>query len=512
MTTGTVLVVDDEADLRLLLETELVNEGYTVTVAGDGAEALERLADATFDVVVSDVMMPRLDGVSLLRAVRRMAPDTEVVMATGYATLESAVECLRAGAFDLLHKPVHISDVLATVSRALERKALRAATALYEASQVLLTARDAGRLPETVIDVAMRVMHADAASLLLMEPGERLRVAERGGIATPAEDAARIALAEAVAKHRCGAPMLVSPATSTRWPELQPAGGPARSSLVHPLMVGGELIGVLELERTEGQAFRAADLERSGVLASQVVLALDNTRLMARLVAAERFATVGQVAAGVAHEIKNPLAYVITNLRYACAAHDETSATTTGSDEMRDALREASEGARAIQEIVSGMLGMARAEPGELERVVVRDAVQTAARLLGCKARTELELDIPRELVVIGWSGRLVQVFANLFGNSLQAFGGRRGSIRVEARADRDQVRIEFRDDGGGIDAALLPRIFEPFFTTKPQGQGTGLGLYITRELVRAQGGDISVESDPGRGTVFHLTFSTAAA
>src|SRR4051794_23526272 len=115
---GLILIVDDERDIRRILREMLLLEGHEVAEAANGAEALERLRGASFDLVVTDVRMPSLGGMELLRRVREVSPSTEVIVATAYAELETAIECMRAGAFDLLRKPFNLQELFSCVARA----------------------------------------------------------------------------------------------------------------------------------------------------------------------------------------------------------------------------------------------------------------------------------------------------------------------------------------------------------------------------------------------------------
>lgn len=124
MAQGKILVVDDEEDLRDILHAALVEEGYAVEVAKDGVEAVERLAVTDYDLIVSDIRMPRLGGIELLQEARARWPTTEVVLVTGYASAETEMEARRLGAFGWLEKPVELDDLLATVSRAVTHRLL----------------------------------------------------------------------------------------------------------------------------------------------------------------------------------------------------------------------------------------------------------------------------------------------------------------------------------------------------------------------------------------------------
>src|SRR5262245_36555878 len=131
---ASLLIADDELNIRELLRRGFKQCGYEVTLAADGTEALEHLRKTEFDLVFTDIRMPGVDGIAVLKAAKDLSPAIEVVVATAFADLDTAVACVRGGAFDFVYKPFNIDDVQATVARALERRELRAANALYRAS------------------------------------------------------------------------------------------------------------------------------------------------------------------------------------------------------------------------------------------------------------------------------------------------------------------------------------------------------------------------------------------
>ncbi len=199
-----VLIVDDKPSMRATLSSHLELAGYTIETAPDGQVAMEILRQREFELVLSDIRMPNMGGLELLRAARQLAPETEVIIVTAYADLRLAVQCLRAGAFDLLQKPVNAYDLLATVSRALERHELRAAAALYRAGQALFSARELDRLPQRIVDIACRLLRAEDVGLLLAGPDGRPAVvralggvpeADRLALAARLEGAVEVALA-----------------------------------------------------------------------------------------------------------------------------------------------------------------------------------------------------------------------------------------------------------------------------------------------------------------------------
>ena len=234
------------------------------------------------------------------------------------------------------------------------------------------------------------------------------------------------------------------------------------------------------------------------------------TNLQDQLARSEHMASLGLMAAGVAHEINNPLSYILSNLSFA--------AERAIDQESRLALREALEGAGRVRDIVRDLKTLSRMESEEeLKPVDARNAVDAALKLSFDDVRHRARLqrhfnEVPR---VLGNETRLVQVMLNLVTNAAQSIT--KGSpddnqITVEVRlAESDgEVEIVVTDTGVGISEAHLPKVFEPFFTTKPAGEGTGLGLSICHRLIHAMGGRIQVTSEEGRGSRFSVFLAIA--
>jgi signal transduction histidine kinase len=249
-----------------------------------------------------------------------------------------------------------------------------------------------------------------------------------------------------------------------------------------------------------------------------------------QLIVADRRISIGRLAAGVAHEINNPLAYIKANLGYAADELSQIAALArAGVDsrtlqerlgELETAIAESSDGARRVQHIVRGLKTFARTDEDRRAPTSLVESLEAAIDMSAheLKHRARLERDISHVPIVDGNEVRLSQVFLNLLLNAAQAIpeGAPRGLIRVTLGTDgRGWAVAEVRDDGCGIPQEHLSRIFDPFFTTKPTGVGTGLGLSISQGIVLAMGGQISVESELGVGTSFRIVLppsSTAQA
>jgi PAS domain S-box-containing protein len=258
----------------------------------------------------------------------------------------------------------------------------------------------------------------------------------------------------------------------------------------------------------------ALPIELDGAPAA-VLLARNVTerrRLTARRMEMDRIISMGTLAAGIGHEINNPLAYVLLSLEEAKSRL--AAGVSTGQDEeLGDLIETSLDGVRRIRGIAEGLALFSRAdrhlEPLQLNKVIRTAAAITSNQL---KLRARLELDLLPGLRVRGNETRLVQVFVNLLINAAQAIPEGdvdRNVVKVATRRAADgAILCEVSDTGLGIEEKLLGRIFEPFYTTKARGQGTGLGLGICRDSVQTMEGTLTVESTKGQGTTFSIRLS----
>ncbi len=258
----------------------------------------------------------------------------------------------------------------------------------------------------------------------------------------------------------------------------------------------------------------------------------------AQLVQAEKMASIGQLAAGVAHEINNPVGYISSNLRslqaYLADMRRVTDAyagmetalpdNSTALGELRDLkrqldfdylrddakalLEESLSGADRVKRIIQDLKNFARSDQEAWQTADLEAVLDSTLNIVWNELKYKAQVDkayggIPP---VTCMPGKMSQVFMNLLVNAAQAIEDK-GRIAIRTGpADNGRVYIEIEDNGGGIAPRDLPHLFEPFFTTKPQGKGTGLGLSISFGIVQSHGGDIQVRSEPGRGSCFRVT------
>ena len=225
----------------------------------------------------------------------------------------------------------------------------------------------------------------------------------------------------------------------------------------------------------------------------------------------DRLASLGTLAAGLAHEINNPLTYVLLDLATAQKLLPTVGLDDPRMDHMRALLKQAEQGVDRIRNVVRSVRILAQAERAKPEPLDVRGVVQSALAIVihDVRSRARLITKFGEVPWVFAEETQLGQVFLNLFLNAIQAIpegAPEKNEIRVSTSTDDSGAAVvEIGDTGEGIPDHLLPRIFEPFFTTKPVGQGSGLGLSISHGIVASFGGVITVESQEGKGTTVRV-------
>ncbi len=303
-----VLVVDDEATIREMLAEFLELEGYSVELAADGVEALDKLGNANFDLVLTDLKMPRMGGIGLLQQMERHAATTMAVIMTGFGTVETAIDAMKRGAYDYILKPFKLDEVLHVVERAIEKRRMRAenirlkqALSLYKVSEAINASLSLEQVIETVMSNCLSELEADLVSAWLDDGEGSLQERERqlsdrqpaGGA-----DIGEIDPLAVTARFDTGQPLLAHGAEANQFFENQ-ATAPLSSFLAVPLLVKTRAVGFIAV----GALSPAPPLEEGHrklltIIASRAAAAIENARLFSDLQA-----TFQQTIEGLANAI-----------------------------------------------------------------------------------------------------------------------------------------------------------------------------------------------------------------
>jgi signal transduction histidine kinase/CheY-like chemotaxis protein len=276
-----ILILDDNPEMCDLLAECLKPLRYTVASASSGPQALELIETERFDVAILDLLLPDCDGMEILRHIREWRPEIEIIVLTAYATLETAIEALRLGAYDYITKPFRADTIRSTVRRATEKHHLATRlAAIYNLSREMVLSLDVDQVANAVLDIVEQILEFETCGLHLIDEkrNELCQVAARS---RAQEAASRLPLSGEqgiiVAAARGGKPLYV--------PDVQEAPGYAmgetasRSELAVPLKTSVRVIGVLNVESIEVDAFNQGDIRLLSTLAAQAAVAIENARL-----------------------------------------------------------------------------------------------------------------------------------------------------------------------------------------------------------------------------------------
>ncbi len=531
-----VLIADDERNAVVLLTRILERDGFAVESAKDGETALQKATELHPDLILMDVQMPRMNGFEVTQQLRDN-PETAripVIFVTAAAREPSDVaHGFQLGADDYIRKPYNYHELLARAhskmrARQLEDRLQRRSEeleALVRIGGEFNQRLGLNELTELILLIASQELSAGHAELFLFNENRRLIVWRdvRQGMREPAEGASVLENEHTVAAHvfRRGEPVLVADTQDGGMPYL-PNAADFRSIVATPLRHHGRLVGILLVADERPQHFSENDLRLLRSIGEQAALAVRNAQLhaalqeyaqnleemveqrthelqaaQAQLVRTEKLAALGRLAAGIAHEVNNPLQPILNCLEVAIedVEHDHK----IDAEVLRVAEREVVR----IKSIVTRLLDFAR--PSTADKVALDlhgliDEILVLTKKQLEHMHIDLELQLESSLPLIGNPNQIKQVLLNVVLNAMQAMpnGGR---LRIATYNNEDGVVTEVSDTGVGMSEETIAQIFEPFYSTKDDG--TGLGLAVSYGIIQGHGGEIHIESEIGRGSRF---------
>ena len=492
-----ILVIDDEASTRDLLKMSLESDGYTVFVAEDGPKGLEIFARENPPVVLTDIKMPGMDGIEVLRRVKEQSPDTEVIVITGHGEMNLAIQALHLEASDFINKPISDEGLAVALRRAEEKIWLREKLKEYtedlerviqETNKELVKRHE---LEHNIIRTSMDGIIANdrQGKIIIFNEG-----AERIYGYTREEATSKIHVTQLYPEGQ--ARQIKKMIYGDEY------GGPGRliNYSVEVLTQTGKLVPIL---------LSATIIDDKGEEVATVGHFKDMRevkRLEDELLTSERMATVGQTTAGIAHGVKN----ILHGMKLGAFMID-TGFDKDKPESLRKGWNLVRKNINRVSKMTKEMLSLASTAPPAFEVCSLNDIVEEVCELLAEEISRRgislvLELDPSLPQVTVDPDG-IHTCLLNLVTNAIEAFpeDSSGGQVTVSSRDEGEAgVHLQVRDSGEGMSEELLERVLENLFTTKG-ARGTGLGLAITQKIVHEHGGTIQVESEPKKGSCFTI-------
>lgn len=475
----TILLVDDEADLREVLDISLSDTGYEVLTAENGAQALNILKENDIPVVITDIKMPGIDGIELLRKIKNKNPETEVIMLTGHGDLDLAIKSLKHKATDFITKPINDDALEMALIRAFEKISMRQKLKEYDRNRAMYDVLINELIQEDVLIIGSDYRVLDINETLLATLGlERKEAVGRYCY----EITHRLTTPCSGEDHKCPLKetlMTRKPTKETHIHKDKDNKNVHYSISAYPLFENGEIIGAIELSRDI-----TADINTRQAMMQQ-----------------DKLASIGRLSAGVAHEINNPLTTILTT---AMLIQEDIDPKNPMYEELETITNET----LRCRKIVASLLDFARQTKPAKKHHNINDIIAECVGLTRKQAEFKdvqilkaLSEKVPKLLLD---KEQIQQALINLILNATDATDpGGKITVSTAFSPDNQFVNIKVSDTGKGIAAEVVDKIFEPFFTTREIG--TGLGLAITHGIIGRHGGDIRVQSRPGQGTTFTI-------
>ena len=481
-----VLIVDDETELcdklKNILEAQWDN--YRIFTAYSGAEALTVLEKEDIDVLVSDIRMPGMNGIELMKKTNELQRDIRTLVLTGHGDFDNAVDALRLGADNYIKKPVSAEFLHFAIMNSYEKKELNRKLRESEAQ-------------------FRSIFEQNSAVMLLISP-------ETGSIVnanTASSSFYGYTVPEMTSMKITDINMLQQEQVRK---EMQSARLGEKKAFVFPHRLKNGEVRTVEVHSTP------LNIKGHTLLFSIIHDIEEQEKLRVRLRQAQRMEAIGTLAGGIAHDFNNILYPIIG---YSEMTLDDLPQGSTARSNLEQVLKASFRAKELVRQIITFT------RQGDSERAavslqhIIRESLQFLRATLPSTVEVSQYIDNTCRQVLAD-AGQIHQVMMNLCINAYHAMGEKGGTLEVRLKETaflpQDSLsypdmkpgaylKLSISDTGHGMDCKVMERIFDPYFTTKEIGKGTGLGLSVVHGIVRSHKGHIEVYSEPGKGSAFHI-------
>ncbi|MBU0479460.1 MAG: response regulator [Proteobacteria bacterium] len=540
-----VLLVDDDPGLReVFADIFAMHREYFLDTAANGAEALEKVRRINFDLALVDISLPDYDGIALTAELKKINPDCVYMIITGHNSTDYVIKAMQVGADDFFMKPIQFEELFIRIRKNIQAKRLA------------LRVKELNRLPKVILDsvnAAICIINthdltiASLNKFLLDDLGlsedevvgkSCHQLLHHSPVSCKGEKDCPLQKTYTTGEHsqyvhshtdKSGREYIAEVSAS---PIFDDTG-----KVVQVVHVSRDISDRRELEdslKKEKKNLTLANRELENALHE-----LKSTQ--GQIVQQEKMASIGSLAAGVAHEINNPMGFIGSNLttlgKYLGKLKEFIELQAKGVEnlpesglkeeianqrkklkidyllgDVGDLINESLEGADRVKTIVQNLKSFARVDDVKPAPADVNNCLESTLNIVWNELKYKCTVnkkygEVPR---VMGFPQQLNQVFMNIMVNGAHAIETK-GEITIETFTEEDRVKVRITDTGCGIPEKIRGRIFEPFFTTKEVGKGTGLGMSIAYDIVKKHEGEISFETEIGKGTAFTVSLPAVA-
>jgi len=535
-----LLIVDDEEALMTALCNTLKAEGYSTIGFTSATAALAQLRERQFDLLLTDLMMPEMDGIALLHAAQAVDPDLAGIVMTGHGTIDTAVQALRGGALDYVLKPFRLGNLRPVLTRALETRRLRTeniqlreAVSIYELSRAITRGLSQEEVLRSTVAAAAQQSDADAVGILVPTADrKRLQVADCWGSVARWTQAEPLELNLAVEQWVAATREELSSwdGSSVLEKVFAPPFAQDGVGIALPIVSGANFFGILLFSSKATQRrLTPGQVKALDILAGTAAAALESASLLGQLRTLnqeleERVrqrtqdlqaanADLESFSYSVSHDLRAPLRRVDG---YCQMFMHEFGGTLTA--EGRRMLESACAGTTHMGQLIDDLLRLARysrqplqKRPVQMEALVRRVVASFAEQVQG----RDVALEIGELPDCLGDGSLLEQVFTNLISNALKFTAGRSPARLEIGSLDRPGEQVYYvKDNGVGFDMRYAERLFGVFqrLHAQTEFEGTGIGLSIVHRIVRRHGGNTWAESKLQEGSTFFFSLPLRTA
>lgn len=529
-----ILIIDDDQAIRSLLELGLQKKGYKTALAAHGKEGIEKAIKEKFDVVLCDIKMNGVDGISVLEKVKEKDPLIEVIMITGYSSMESSIECMRKGAGDYITKPFNLNDLSIRIEKALEKRRLKEELALNEVTKIILSTIELDELLNISVSLTMKNLNSDDISIMQVDEKGKLYITYSTSLSEKIRNETRIAVGDRisgfVAEHK--EPVLIIDGLKDD-PRFKGIKGreDIKSSIVIPLLNDNkELIGIFNINRISiNEIFDENDMNKAKIITSCITKAIKNANIhyqtkqkseqelsraydelkraynkikqtQEALIKEEKFSLMSKLASSLIHQLRTPLSTIELSSKF---LQKEVHGTEKVDSSLKTIERNISRARNILEDMFDMILVKDKAmkiEKFKIDEILesVIESIKPKLESIGIEIRKDFASDDLKN--VEGNKRYLEHVFINIISNSIDAMpDGGNLNIKLKRESKDKQVVVEITDSGSGIKEENMKELFSPFFTTKEKG--VGLGLFAVKQILEAHKGDIEIKSRLNNGT-----------